>query len=134
TPWRPIDVADINNDGRDDIIWQRENPSPTRYTAWYKADDNSLLSYTFGGLPYPADTAWGINAFADFDLDGRTDAFLIHTDGRRMIWRMNNKLLLKTIPLGQGATDSHIVLADIDDDGDRDLIYQARTDLSQTFI
>lgn len=134
TPWRPMDIADINNDGRDDIIWQRATPAPARYTAWYKTNDSSLLTYTYGGLPYPATSAWQIKAFTDFDLDGKTDAFLLHTDGRRVIWRMDNKSLLKTLPIGQGNTTSTITLADVDDDGDRDLIYQAVADRGQTFV
>ncbi len=134
TPWKPIDLADVNNDSRTDIIWTRPTPAPARYTAWYKTDDSSLLTYTYGGLPYPADAAWNIHSFADFNLDGKTDAFLTHRDGRRIIWQLDNKQLLKTISLGQANNASNIVLADIDDDGDRDLIYQAKANYAQTFI
>jgi hypothetical protein len=133
-PWRPIDLADLNNDGRADVIWKRATPAPARYTAWYKTPDSSLITYSFGGLPYPANAQWQIQRFTDFDLDGKTDAFLVRTDGQRLIWKLDNRTLLKTFPIGQGTTASSITLADIDDDGDADLIYQNTLDLAETFI
>lgn len=79
--WRIAGVADMNGDGRDDIVWRHTNGTTS---IWF------MDGLVFGSdtiTPFDDPTAiWEIQTLGDFDGDGRGDILWRHDDGGVAIW------------------------------------------------
>ena len=84
--WVPY-VADLDNDGRDDILWVYENaplasaPGPTgRYRIWYSKGNGSfkcvIPSFSSDSSGFSGTAYRGTPSFGDFTGTGRTDVLL----------------------------------------------------------
>ncbi|MFV2068012.1 MAG: CRTAC1 family protein [Pirellulales bacterium] len=141
-----VDAADVNGNGRFDILvthFQRE------YNVLYMNMGNAIfqdISYKCGmAMPSLPFVGWGL-AFADFDLDGWSDVVVTngHVDDNRALLGQNASLAMRPLALrntggsfeqmgveagpyfqkeygGRGMT-----VADLDDDGDQDLVFNHR--------
>ena len=113
-------VADINGDGRGDLIWE-DTVTGDRGIWLMNADYTSTWVY-LGKLP----TEWRIAGAADFNGDGRAD--LIWDDrvtGDHGIWLMNADYTSTWVYLGKLPTEWRIAgAADFNGDGKSDLVWE----------
>ncbi len=87
TRWQIRAVADLNADGRDDILWHHQATGDLY--VWFM----DRLVVTGGAYLTPnrfADTRWQIRAVADFNADGRSDILWHHQiTGDLYVWFLN---------------------------------------------
>ena len=127
--WRIRAAADLDGDGRADLIWQHEG---TGHLAMWRMSGLTVLE----GVPLQpeqvADLGWKIVGAADFDSNGRRDLLWQHQDGRIAVWFMKGTAMVSGMPLGPGQvadTDWKIRgVGDINGDSRPDLIWQHATD------
>jgi hypothetical protein len=79
--WRLRGSADIDGDGRDDLLVR--NPDTREVRAWLL--DGAHVTPTAWSTK-PGDKTWRYQGFGDFDGDGRADSFWHHPDGFVEIW------------------------------------------------
>ena len=86
--WKQEAVADINRDGKGDVIWR--NYLTGENGVWYMgAAANGEQRIGLGYFEKLADTNWQISAVADFNSDGYVDLVWHHpTAGWYSIWYM----------------------------------------------
>jgi RHS repeat-associated protein len=87
--WVQEAVADINRDGKGDIIWR--NYAVGAVTIWYMGGDtngNRIIGRAdLTGITAPTDTQWHIEGAGDFNNDGFVDLLWHHqTIGAVVIW------------------------------------------------
>jgi glucose/arabinose dehydrogenase len=125
--WNIVAVADINEDTKPDFIFQHRTDG--WLVVWYMNDaqriGNELLN------PERTPPEWRVRAAADFTGDGRADLIFQHeTDGWLVIWEMHGSqrqsgfLLTPSRVLDPDWALSSV--ADINNDGSPDLIWQHR--------
>lgn len=92
--WRIVGAADIDQDGKADLLWQH----PDGWLAAWLMDgivmrDSPLLNpqKVNGG------TSWSIRGVADFNQDGRPDLLWQHVDGWISIWYMDGLSLVDAV-------------------------------------
>lgn len=129
---RPVDLnmADLNEDGIDDYIICNFGDK-IGSLAWY--DGKSLKSHTLMTLPGSR-----VTYVRDFNNDGRNDVMALFSQGKEKISVFYNKgkgqfeeVVIATFPSVFGS--SYIALADINGDGNEDILYTAgdNADLSK---
>ena len=124
--WQIGAVADLNHDGRPDLVWQHVTQG--LISAWLM-NGTTLVD---GRLLTPstvADTNWRIVGSGDFNLDGNPDLVWQHrTSGQASIWFMNGTTLLSGTllsPAGVADTNWQIrAVTDLNSDGQPDLVWQ----------
>jgi hypothetical protein len=130
--WRVRSVADLNSDGRADLIWQHRVTGQLK--AWLMFDgSNRLFEATFAPGAVP-DTSWQIVGAADFNRDGQIDLLWQNqANGLISVWKLE-----WSAQLGWSVTSGELLnpgqvsdtnwkirgVADIDRDGQPDLIWQ----------
>lgn len=136
TNWRIAAVADFNQDGRPDIIWQHRTEG--RVSVWIM-NGTSLVD---GHLLVPdtiADGRWKIIGAGDYDQDGHTDLFWRHdVTGQVSVWKMNRSTMVggtSLTPNGVPDTDWKIVaMTDFNGDNRPDLVWQHENGAIATWI
>ena len=126
TDWQIAAVADLNRDGRPDIVWQHVTQGLV--SAWLM-NGTTLVE---GRLLTPstvADTDWRIVGSGDFNLDGNADLVWQHrTSGQASIWFLNGTTLVSGTllsPPGVADTNWQIhAVTDLNADGQPDLVWQ----------
>jgi uncharacterized protein GlcG (DUF336 family) len=84
--WRIVGIADLDNNGHPDFIWQQDGTNAV--SVWYMAgvDGNTILSAKTLSGPLPG---WRIVAVADLDRNGHPD-LVWQQDGTNVpiVWYM----------------------------------------------
>lgn len=119
--WRPAAVADLNKDGRKDVIWQ--NTTTGDVTCWFM---NGTAVGSFGTLARAVPTVWRIEIALDINADHNPDLLWRNTQsGDLTYWHMDG-----TTTIGSGYMARAVPLvwriggaADMDTDGDGDLVW-----------
>jgi hypothetical protein len=95
--WRVAAVADLDNDGRADIVWQKPNNS---LVVWYDPGATAT-AVMLSNLPKTDARLVGLN---DLDQDGKLDFIWRYADGHLSAWSMKGTNL-NVLPIngGQGA-------------------------------
>ncbi len=95
--WRLVGNADVNGDGRMDLLFQREGGLSRPMAVWFM----NGLSQTRASLLQPSDPGpgWSLAATGDFNKDGKPDFLFQHTAGSYGIWYMNDVNRWRSSPL-----------------------------------
>ena len=119
--WQIIGVADLNGDGRGDIVWYGGNGN---YGIWFM---NGASVTGTSGFTLPAD--FPVLAFADFDGDGLQDLVGWNpSTGAILVAKNNGSLGFTTQWSSTVPTDWVLIgLADFDGDGRHELIWRDQT-------
>ncbi|MFN7140832.1 MAG: FG-GAP repeat domain-containing protein, partial [Limisphaerales bacterium] len=120
--WRAVAVADVNNDGEPDVLFQ--NPSG-QVLAWLM-NGTEFVSETllFGGQA--AGPGWKVVGVGDLNHDGSNDVLFQHGDGRLAVWMLNNtEFEIKALRTAAPPSVWRIVaIEDLDQDGNLDIIWR----------
>lgn len=98
--WRPADLADLNADGRPDILWRNANDG--RNMVWFMRGASYLDSAPLPELP---DHDWRLAGAADFNADGKPDLLWNNAEtGAVLVWLMDGITLLESQALNPAPT------------------------------
>jgi hypothetical protein len=127
--WRIRAVADLNHDGRADLIWRHQGDG--RIAVWFM-DGNRMISGTLLTPGQVDDLGWDIVGAGDFNGDDEWDLVWQHADGRIAVWLMHGTELAdgSLISPPQVSDTSWRIrgAGDINGDGHCDLIWQNEAD------
>ena len=89
--------ADVNGDGRMDLIFQREGGLSRPIAVWYM----NGLDLIRASLLQPSDpgAGWSLAGTGDFNNDGKPDFLFQHSAGNYGIWFMNDVNRIRSSPL-----------------------------------
>ncbi len=119
-PFHPSDgMADFNNDGRPDLLWQ--NTLTGQRSIWLMNGLTATGGADLGTVP----VEWVIAGTADFTGDGKTDLLWQNTvTGQRSVWAMNGTTALYGVDLGTVSLDWWIAgIGDFNGDGKPDILW-----------
>ena len=91
--WRVVGVADMNNDGYADIIWQKPSSA---IVVWFMNKETPVRGPLLSNLPRIDAAIVGLN---DLNQDGAVDFVWRHSDGHLSTWWMNNTNRLGSFPI-----------------------------------
>jgi len=96
--WKMSGSADLNRDGKADLIWH--NATTGELTYWLM---DGVLNYSAGFLPGPVDPSWQIASVRDFNNDGNPDFWWRHqVTGDLQVWYMNGTTLSQIVTPNPG--------------------------------
>ena len=126
--WRIAAVADMNGDGKSDIVWQESTEGWVVVWLMNGANMTQSLATSVERVP---DTGWRIVAAADMNGDGKQDLVWQHTtDGWIAAWLMDGTTVLDSVLMSpQRVSDPDWTIvgaADANGDGKADLYWQDR--------
>lgn len=121
---RYVTVADLNGDGRPDLIAANRGSDPAKPRPSYVCLNDGKGGFpACSGLPTQSAT---IIVASDFDGDGSVDLFVPHRDGGQSLLFWNDgRGTFSAPPAGVGPASSTIraaAAADIDGDGTKDIV------------
>jgi len=82
TNWKVSDTGDFNGDGRDDIIWRRDDGA---FTTWLSQPNGSFVSNDTNSWAL-VPTNWKVEGTGDFNGDGSDDIVWRRDDGAFTTW------------------------------------------------
>jgi FG-GAP-like repeat/RTX calcium-binding nonapeptide repeat (4 copies)/FG-GAP repeat len=110
--------ADVNGDGRADIVWRGSDGS---LNVWFLNGSNVTSSAGFGQVGQE----WQIQAVGDLNADGRADLIWRRDDGLVAVWLMNGGSVLSTSVVTGAGQDWRIIGAgDVNGDGKADIVWR----------
>jgi hypothetical protein len=123
--WRVVSRDDFNGDQKADLLWQ--NTATGQVYLWYL--DGATMIDDAWVLTDPS--AWQVATTADFNGDGHPDILWQQpATGQLVVWLMNGATLLSSASLTPAQWDPNWRVAgaaDLNRDGQADLIWQNRT-------
>jgi hypothetical protein len=128
--WQIRAVADFNGDSSPDLLWQHDL---TGMLVVWVLDGMRLVEARVLSPSTVSDTNWKVEGAADFNADGQQDLLWRNrATGELVVWYMNGTTLTSGAPLSPGVVADRNweirALADINDDGSPDVIWQRRSD------
>jgi hypothetical protein len=123
--WKVVASADMNGDGRNDLIWQHDGGT---IAAWLMNDTTLVDSVLLSPGSVEPDT-WRIAAAGDINHDGHPDLIWQHKNGMLAAWlmlgtTMADLILLNPTPVDGGSSWQIKGMADFNQDGRQDLLWQ----------
>jgi hypothetical protein len=116
--WRVTHTADLNGDGKSDLLWQHNDGATA---VWLM---NGVALQTGTGL-LAANSGWRVTHTADLNGDGKSDLLWQHNDGTTVAWLMNGVNLQTGTTLLSGAAGWRVIdTADFNGDNKADLLWQ----------
>jgi plastocyanin len=94
--WRVVGVADVNNDGAPDILWQSPDSS---IVIWFMDGLEPMRGPLLSNLPRINAKIVGLN---DVNQDGKLDFIWRHADNHLSVWRMNGTNFVDEIQINGG--------------------------------
>lgn len=129
--WKVRTVADMDGDGKADLIWQ--NQQTGQISVWWM-DGLNRRTPDGGQLLIPdqvGDTNWVIVGSGDVNRDGHIDLFWHHrVNGSASVWFMDGRTLLAGVSTSPGTVNPAWQVrgaGDFDGNGYPDLIWQETT-------
>jgi hypothetical protein len=123
TNWTMVGSADFDGEGSRDLVFQHTNGT---LGLWYM--NGNTLNHAAYLSPARVDPGWRVVAVADFNKDGKPDLLFQHRDGTIQVWTMNGAGLVSAsiLPASRGIDAQWRVAgaADLDDDGNSDILFQ----------
>jgi hypothetical protein len=120
--WHIRGVADVNGDGKADIIWQHD----AGWLAVWLMNGFNVLSGTLLSVPSIADPNWVIAGAGDVNGDGRADILWQNkADGGLGVWYMNGatEIDVKQLPANPDLNWKIHGVGDINGDAKADLLW-----------
>ena len=122
-----VAIADVNGNGRDDVIGRSPFFFPDSVFFYYWNGANATYRTSLGAVNLYVLANWVVQGTGDFNGDGRDDFFVRNVaDGRNVLWRggnVNQQVSLATI----GDLAWNVVgTGDYDGDGRADLFWRHR--------
>lgn len=103
--WKVVGAADLNRDGRDDLVWQ--NRQTGQLSVWQMAADGRTAAIAMGLSPWFASPLWIIKAVADFDGDGSPDIIWQHAQTSQLyVWYLDGARMVRSEFLRPGQVDA----------------------------
>jgi len=118
--WSVADIADLDGDGRDDIVFRR---AADGYMYLWFMNGLSIASAT----PFQTVSAvtWPAVYTGDFNGDGKADFLWKDTGGDTWVWLMNGATIAQATQVGNpGASWGIHSLGDFDGDGRTDIVWR----------
>lgn len=114
--WEPFGTADINGDGKDDLLWRLG----TQIAYWLQDGPNVLSSVYAGDIGAGFDVA----AVGDFNGDGYGDLAFANSSNVLKIWINNGNGTFTSTTRSGGGTWQAFGAADVNSDGKSDLLWR----------
>jgi hypothetical protein len=128
--WHIAGVADLNGDGKSDILWRNDNGTVVEWTM-NGSQITSAAAVTYQGSVAAPDPSWHIVGMGDFDGNGTQDILWRNNNGTVVDWTMNGSQITSAAAVTyQGnvaARDSSWQIAgigDFDGDGKSDILWR----------
>ena len=119
--WHIVASADVNGDGKADLIWQNDDGQPG---IWLM---NGPTPIAEAGLANPG-ANWHLIAAGDFNADGKSDLLWQASDGTLGVWLMNGTTPIAEAAIGNpGPQWIPVGTADFNKDGHDDILLQNKT-------
>lgn len=122
--WRVAATADVNKDGKEDLLFQHQDGT----LAYWRMDGVNLVAGQLLTPSNPGDANWRLMASADFNNDGKTDLIFQHRVDRTLaVWYMNGATFVDSELLNPFDPTSGwqvAAAADFNGDGQSDLVFQ----------
>ena len=110
TAWRIVGAADMNGDGKQDLVWHHAKDG---YIAAWLMNGTKLIESVLLQPGRVTDPNWSVIGVADANLDGKADLYWRdRTTGHLALWYMNGIKLSKSIgmkPERVSDIDWHVV-------------------------
>jgi hypothetical protein len=127
TSWKIRGVADVNGDGKADIIWQHD----AGWLAVWLMSGYNVISTVYLSVPRMGDPNWIIGGAGDVNGDGKADlVWQNQATGELALWLMDGPVVVSQRYLAARVPDLNWKLhgvGDVTGDGMADLLWQNET-------
>jgi hypothetical protein len=122
--WKIRGIADLNGDGKADIVWQHD----AGWLAVWLMNGYTATATLYLSVPRMVDRSWVIAGAGDVNSDGRADlVWQNQADGRLGVWLMNGATVIDQRTLSTFTADLNWKIhgvGDVSGDGVADLLWQ----------